>query len=559
MADPTDSKKRLDKAEQEIIYLKRLVARMEKRLLRQEKIDDMNRHQTQWAMRQLEQARTLAEQANQAKTDFLANMSHEIRTPLNIVLGMGELLAGTALDERQNQYLQSLRLSGEHLLKLINDILDFSRIESGTVEVVRAPMDIRELLVGVEAMGTHLSSEKGLRFILQCDNLLEPRRLGDSRKINQVLLNLVGNAVKFTDSGQITLSVESLEEGSGDWLAFNVSDTGIGIPAKQRKLIFERFSQIEQGSLKSASGVGLGLAISQRLIAAMDGQISITSKVGRGSTFSVKLSLPFAEEPSPPSQTNEERALTDFTFPPLHVLVVDDIYLNFEVVKNYLHNVPATFDYAANGRHAQMTFISHTYDLILMDLRMPVMDGLEAVSHIRKLEKKLNVGPTPVIAMTAHAFIEQEKRYLESGFDAILIKPFSQSDLLRVLNRHVQQSASVDQQKVEGRGPAVRPKDSSEALSHLIPKVLDSMSEEIGNIRAALNEHNHDSLQPICHALKGLAGMYGFTRLADLLEHLEGSARRREFRTAYALVEALGFHVNELRDRRSRQADDLVN
>ena len=209
MSESNRLKKQLEAAELEINYLKRRISQMEKRLLRQEKLDDMNRHQTKWAMQQLEQARKLAEQASQAKTDFLATMSHEIRTPLNIVLGMGELLANTGLDQNQSQYLQSLRFSGEHLLKLINDILEFSRIESGSVEVLQAPFDIKELLTGVEAMGTHLALEKGVKFSLNYDQSAEINRLGDYRKIKQVLINLVGNAVKYTDSGLVRLSAES--------------------------------------------------------------------------------------------------------------------------------------------------------------------------------------------------------------------------------------------------------------------------------------------------------------------------------------------------------------
>ncbi|MEJ2056292.1 MAG: ATP-binding protein [Desulfofustis sp.] len=548
MSRRDDTGKDLGNAEREIVYLKRIVARMEKRLLRQEKLDDMNRHQTQWAMHQLEQARKQAEEANQAKTDFLANMSHEIRSPLNIVLGMGELLAGTRLDENQRHYLQSLQLSGEHLLKLINDILDFSRIESGTVTVVSESFDLAQLLAEVEAMGAHLASEKGLRFELINLGNLEPNRQGDSRKIKQVLINLIGNAIKYTDRGMVTLAVDNSEEDKSGRLLFSVTDTGIGIPAEQREQIFERFTQADHGFMRSTGGVGLGLAISHRLVAAMGGQIDIDSEVGVGSTFTVQLGLPLSEHLPVQVWTGQGRTGTEASLPQLHVLVVEDIYLNFELIINYLQELPITFDYAADGRQALKIFLDNAYDAVLMDLRMPVMGGVEAVKHIRALERQLELEPTPVIVMTAHAFIEQEKDYLESGFDAVLIKPFKKIDLVRSLKQVISDSGAVEHSSTSGLHHDSGPGPSG-SLTSLVPQVLESFSEEIKQIKKELQQHDRESLQSTCHALKGLAGLYGFGQFANLVEHLEESVSRREYRTANALADALNCHVNELRER----------
>ena len=557
MSESNRLKKQLEAAELEINYLKRRISQMEKRLLRQEKLDDMNRHQTKWAMQQLEQARKLAEQASQAKTDFLATMSHEIRTPLNIVLGMGELLAHTGLDQNQSQYLQSLRFSGEHLLKLINDILEFSRIESGSVEVLQAPFDIKELLTGVEAMGTHLALEKGVKFSLDYDQSAEINRLGDYRKIKQVLINLVGNAVKYTDSGLVRLSAESSGADDPEEISFIISDTGIGIPDDKQALIFERFTQIEQGDVQEKGGVGLGLAISKRLVVAMGGQIQIDSEVGRGSVFTVQLSLPFADRAPLPSADSLEVGSTGPILSPLKLLVVDDIYLNFEVIKNYLKDLPVNVSYAENGRQAQKLFLDDTYDVILMDLRMPVMGGVEAVTHIRKLEQRLGVEPTPIIAMTAHAFIEQEKTYLNSGFDEVLIKPFSRQDLLITLKRHSNQAPAGPAQTGDSSEPQAADKETM--LTPLIPQVLDSIAADIKTIQKALHDNDHQTLEKTSHALKGLAGFYGFNRLANLLELLEESTSKREHRTARALVVAIGSHVEELRRGEGSPVNDVAN
>ncbi|MBT8345582.1 MAG: response regulator [Desulfofustis sp.] len=547
----------MEKAELENAYLKRIISRMEKRLLRQEKLDDMNRHQTRWAMQQLERSRELAEQASQAKTDFLANMSHEIRTPLNIVLGMGELLSGTELDENQAQYLESLRLSGEHLLRLINDILEFSRIESGIVEVLNTPFNIKELLDEVETMGNLQAQDKGIDFSLHSDRLRGINRIGDARKIRQVLFNLLGNAVKYTDIGGISLAVESFDD-KGEWLAFIVSDTGIGIPEDKQALIFERFTQIEQGRLKKTGGVGLGLAISKRLVVAMGGVIKIDSEVNRGSTFRVELKLPLTDKLPLKIEIDGDAESGDEELPPLRVLVVDDIYLNFEVIKNYLNDLPVTVCYAENGRQAQKAFLDDGYDIVLMDLRMPVMGGLEATAHIRRLEKRLGAAPTPIIAMTAHAFIEQENDYLQKGFDEVLIKPFSKHDLINRLKQYAPKNVAgieseekpQDQQKHTG---------VSDSLAALIPQVLDSISTEINTIKKALYENDQETVAKTGHAVKGLAGFYGFDRLSRLLEHLEDSVKKREFRTAYALADALASHVNELRRNRVYPKADLAN
>ena len=543
-----DLQRQLEQAKTEVGYLKRTIARLQRRLERQEKLDDMNRYQTKWAIKQVDEARRQAEQANKAKTEFLANMSHEIRTPLNIVLGMGELLAGTELNGSQSHYLQSLRLSSEHLCKLIDDILEFSRIESGSVEVDPSPFDLGQLLMGIEAMGSHLASGKGLAFHLECDQSLDLKRVGDARRIRQVLLNLLDNGVKFTDTGTVTLSVSGERDGDPEQVVFTVSDTGIGIPEAKHGIIFERFAQIETGRLKNKSGVGLGLAICERLVTAMGGRICIDSQVDKGSSFSVRIRLPFATKAEQPSG---EMEIDDggFPWPSLRLLVVDDINLNFEVIREYVKDLAVHLDYADNGKHAVKAFGNSTYDLVLMDIRMPVMDGVDAVRNLRRLERFKRAAPTPIIAMTAHAFTEQAHTYLEAGFDEVLIKPFSRKDLLSVLRRHLKPGKRTAEQSGEtDRQPAFHD-DSANTLEALLPRVLAEIAQEIVVIKEALHDNDQDQVKKTGHAVRGLAGFYGLTQLSDLLTHLEKSVHRREYRTAQALAAALANHVDELKVR----------
>jgi len=554
MSERDRLKKQLGSAEREIGYLKRALSRMQKQLARQEKIDDMNRHQTRWAMNKLDEARVQAEQASRAKSDFLANMSHEIRTPLNIVLGMGELLADTDLDSTQKHYLQSLRFSGQHLLKLIDDILEFSRIESGALKVESRPFNLKELLVGIEAIGTHLAVEKGIEFELECEPSMPMNRIGDSRKIKQVLFNLLHNAVKFTDSGTISLSVTDLRGYAGPSLLFIVSDTGIGIPDEKQPHIFDRFSQLEQEDLQTRRGVGLGLAISNRLVNAMGGQINLDSKVGSGSSFMVNLPVPIA---AAEAAEDRHRIVVDpvSKLEPMHILVVDDIQLNFEVVQNYLGNFDVTCDYAENGRRAVALFRKHSYDAILMDIRMPVMSGSEAVRRIRRIEKVEKLAPLPIIAMTAQAFVDQESDYTAIGYDEVLIKPFSRQELLAALSRYTRQ-AGRRKSAVNGRAEV---SSGADPLTPLIPRVLESTSAEIEGIRTALKRNDFKKVIEISHAMKGLAGMYGLKELSTLFGYLQKSAEKREQQTTRTLLEALHYRVRELRKHDHDNLGGLAN
>lgn len=550
MSDPAEIIARLHKQNR---YLLRKIDRLQTQQLRQEKIDGMNRFQAKRANSQLEVARAVAEKSNRAKTEFLANMSHEIRTPLNIVLGMAELLDGTDLKPAQQQYLQSLRQSGEHLLKLINNILEFSRIESGSVEIEQEPFHLMQLLSTLETMGLHLALKKNIEFRMMLEDGLTDGRLGDMSKIGQILINLVNNAFKFTSVGKVSLCVSSHKTGNGAGVRFVITDSGHGIPADKQDVIFQRFSQVARDQMTDRSGVGLGLAISQRLAIAMGGSIDFHSREKKGSTFELTLPLPpFTLSAPSVDFACPVHSVHPDQLPPLSILAVDDVSLNLQIISHFLAKSPVSIKCVASGREAIKCFDRNIFDLILMDIRMPMMDGNRAVKIIRWLEKRHMSRPVPIIAMTAHAFQEQKKSFLISGFDSVITKPFSRDTLIRTLlgatdqrlKQPVRENANktlesiMENQVNDGSLPL--------ALVQLIPDFMQMISESYADITAAIEKKDFIELGSVCHTIKGVAGMYGFKNLSALVENIESSASQRNLQSITTLSHSLACYIDQL-------------
>ncbi len=384
---------------------------------------------------ELEKARDMAESMNRAKDEFLANMSHELRTPITAVLGFAELLEGTKLSEEQHKYLSTITSSTETLLALVDDLLDLARIEAGKVCLERKEFSLRKLIGDVANSQTPSAKAKGLTFHTQVSAEVPDRLMGDSLRLNQVLLNLTVNAIKFSAKGEVCLAVavENFHP-STPMLRFDVVDTGIGIRAEYVTEIFQPFSQVDPSSTRKFGGAGLGLAICKKLMAVMGGEISVDSCEGVGSTFHARLPLDVADIETesrgdhPPSLA----AVTEIA--PLRVLLVEDhqISQNFfaEVLKRYGHHI----ELATNGTEALEKLQDHTYDLVLMDIQMPVMDGMEAVGKIRDMEK-VKGGHLPVIALTAHAREEDRLEVLSKGFDGYVAKPMKIVELLDEMKR----------------------------------------------------------------------------------------------------------------------------
>ncbi|MCF8303540.1 MAG: response regulator [Bacteroidales bacterium] len=387
--------------------------------------------------RKMHEAKDKAEQANKSKSLFLANMSHEIRTPMNGIVGMANLLSKTKLSGEQKEYLDIIRNSGDILLSVINDILDFSKIESGQVELEHIDFNIREHLKGLDVLAMHKAKEKNLNYYSSISDDIPEVLIGDPTRLKQILINFINNAIKFTNDGYVEVKVELMDKTKDEVVIKGiVNDTGIGISQEGQKKLFKIFSQTDPSTTRKFGGTGLGLAISKNLSQLMGGETHVQSEKGKGSSFWFTARFEISQTTANELE-HQQVAEPEISEPHgLNILLAEDNSINQKVAILTIKKLGCHYDLAENGEETVEMFKNNKYDLILMDVQMPLMDGIQATKLIRQYEKANgSASKVKIAAMTANAMKDDEEKCLKAGMDYYLAKPFKEEELRQLLSK----------------------------------------------------------------------------------------------------------------------------
>ncbi|PRY35896.1 PAS domain S-box-containing protein [Spirosoma oryzae] len=481
---------------------------------------------------ELAAARQVAEDARMAEKQFLANMSHEIRTPLNAIIGMSHLLLDTPLSPRQHEYIDSLKTSADFLHRLISDLLDMTKIEAGRIEMNLRPFDLSTLLYSTQKVFEMKLTDRPVTIDVLLDTRIRGNVVGDDLILNQILLNLIGNAEKFTEEGSIQIIARVRREDEHEYVIdFTVSDTGIGIPAEKLDSIFQKFRQVNPSAHKP-KGTGLGLAITKELVELQGGTISVRSQVGVGSQFMFTLSFSKSRDMVVPVNNPVPVAVSPADIPQCRVLIAEDNPLNQKYISNLFAKWMIPFGMASDGAELVELARQQVYDLILMDVQMPVMNGYEAAEAIRKTPNP-NLF-TPIVALTASAMLDQREMATQAGMNDFLAKPFEPMQLIDVLRRYApvgnlrERSADAAEQAVSTAQDGLNYQrldelygDDAAYASEMFAAFLSDVVPDVANLPTLCRVERLPELAQLAHKIRPTFPMVGLTGLETELEQLE--------------------------------------